>query len=138
MAIKKYWKWIAAALLVLVLMWSSKPMVFLRVRMDAPKLTAMAEDILEAGTAEGFAYRDHRIQYEFRDVVEVQTGGWGLVPASTYVGFYYSPTDEPLNLMSDEALTSEGRAWTWQQQGGDNRFQTERITEHWFWFEERY
>ena len=81
---------------------------------------------------EGVFPGEHRI-------VQFFSGGFGLAPASTYCGFYYSEDGVPAAYQNvDVPLTPAGEdAWRWSD-GTDNGGMTRRITEHWFsyraWF----
>ena len=66
--------------------------------------------------------------------LEIHTGAFGIAPASTYSGVYYSPTDEPMSMDSGAALQEEAEGWSWRG-AGDNRGYTCRICENWFYFE---
>ena len=67
------------------------------------------------------------------------SGGFGLAPASTYCGFYYSEDGVPAAYQNvDVPLTPAGEdRWRWSD-GTDNGGVTRRITGHWFsyraWF----
>ena len=81
---------------------------------------------------EGVFPGEHRI-------VQFFSSGFGLVPSSTYCGFYYSEDGVPAAYQNvDVPLTPAGEdAWRWSD-GTDNGGMTRRITEHWFsyraWF----
>lgn len=66
--------------------------------------------------------------------LEIHTGAFGIAPASTYSGLYYSPTDEPMAFDSGAALQEEEEGWSWHGVG-DNRGMTCRICKNWFYFE---
>ena len=71
-------------------------------------------------------------------MVEFFTGGWGLVPSSTYKGFYYS-ADNTHKLFSaayteTTAMEVDGDFASWND-GTDNHGTSIRIMENWFWFE---
>jgi len=73
--------------------------------------------------------------YPEAGMVEFHTGGSGLVPDSTYEGFYYSAEDchipfQNANFPIDVNIDS-GR-WTGE---GDNCGTSRRIREKWFWFQ---
>ncbi len=75
--------------------------------------------------------------------VEFYCGGSGLVPSSSYYGFYYSPDDLPLavDVTVTENLRPEGNGFGWKQSGGldgDNWYYTERIMENWYYYESHY
>ena len=54
---------------------------------------------------------------------------------STYYGCYFSPDDVPLAFQNTDAeLTQSGHdSWQWYAQG-DNRGETSRITDRWYYF----
>ena len=60
----------------------------------------------------------------------------GLVSASSYYGCYYSWDDVPLAFQNgNEKLVQHGHAyWKWQGKG-DNRGATQKILDHWYYFE---
>ena len=72
--------------------------------------------------------------------VEFYCGGSGLVPNSSYYGFYYSPDDLPLavDVTRTENLKAEGNGFGWEEPGGDNWYYTERIMENWYYYESHY
>ena len=75
--------------------------------------------------------------------VEFYCGGSGLVPNSSYYGFYYSPDDLPLavDVTRTENLKAEGNGFGWKEPGGlggDNWYYTERIMENWYYYESHY
>ena len=81
---------------------------------------------------EGVFPGEHRI-------VQFFSGGFGLAPASTYCGFYYSEDGVPAAYQNvDVPLTPAGEnRWRWSDVT-DNGGVTRRITGHWFsyraWF----
>lgn len=66
--------------------------------------------------------------------LEFHTGAFGIAPASTYSGLYYSPTDEPIAFDTGAALLEDADGWHWRG-AGDNRGMTRRICQNWFYFE---
>ena len=72
--------------------------------------------------------------------VEFYCGGAGLVPSSSYYGFYYSPMDVPIavDITETENLTSKDDGWGWKEPNGDNIYYTERIMECWYYYESHY
>lgn len=74
--------------------------------------------------------------YPHTGMVEFQTSVFGLVPSSTYSGFYYSPEDVPLGFQSTQVdFVESGGGWLWEEPEGDNRQYTEKIADHWYWYE---
>ena len=68
--------------------------------------------------------------------IEFQTSAFGLAPSSSYPGFYYAPSGEPMGYQGVEvAFEENGSGWSWEEPEGDNRQYTEQITGNWYWFE---
>lgn len=69
-------------------------------------------------------------------IVQFETGGKGLVPSSTYYGFYYSKMNIPVSFDNSnfELEQISDDKWCWQDVG-DNYGITIRIRENWFYFE---
>lgn len=69
-------------------------------------------------------------------IVQFETGGKGLVPSSTYYGFYYSKINIPVSFDNSnfELEQINDDKWKWQDVG-DNYGITIRIRENWFYFE---
>ena len=110
------------------------------VEQNSEELTQMAEEILAAQDAEGKHYKGvEKITYWDNDgtiFLEFFCRGFGIVPSSSYKGFYYSPDDIPLGYQgADIPLTPSGRGWRWEEADGDNRYFTEQIRAHWFYYE---
>ncbi len=64
----------------------------------------------------------------------------GIAPAGFEAGFYYSPDDEPILIgwgLSPEPaeLTEDGEGYSWTD-GTDNSYYTERICEHFYYYQE--
>lgn len=76
--------------------------------------------------------------YEDRDniVVQFETGGKGLVPESTYYGFYYSKNNLPFVFDNFDIPLEKvnNNQWKWQD-NSDNHGLTTKIRENWFYFE---
>ena len=73
------------------------------------------------------------------NMVEFSKNRWGsgIVPASTYRGFYYSPENVPIGFQG-AALKFRPDKNGWKSEpypGSSIREYTERITDHWFWYE---
>ena len=70
------------------------------------------------------------------DMVEFSCWSKGLVPSSTYIGFYYSENDEPIPFQGVmQELEESGKGWAWQQPESDNHGYTEKIMDKWYYFE---
>ena len=70
--------------------------------------------------------------------IDFSCGGWGIVPEGGYTGFYFSPDDQPFDIMhfTDGLLTPYEGGWFWEaDEGSDNTFRTRRVTEGFFWYE---
>lgn len=62
--------------------------------------------------------------------------GFGIVPSSIYYGFCYVAEDKPIGFQgTDVKLTKSGSGWAWQEPSGDNYCYTEKITDHWYYYE---
>ena len=64
--------------------------------------------------------------------IDFSCGGWGIVPEGGYTGFYFSPDDQPFDIMhfTDGLLTPYEGGWFWEaDEGSDNTFRTRRVTE---------
>ncbi|MBR4331536.1 MAG: hypothetical protein IKP72_02555 [Clostridia bacterium] len=74
------------------------------------------------------------------DYYEFYCGGAGIVPASSYYGFYYSPQDAPLavDATQTENLSPVQGGYGWRETKGDNSYYTERIMENWYYYESHY
>ena len=132
---------IAVIALLIVFLWNAsgpflmnQTMITGYVKLHAEELEATAQ---EAGYA---AQKDGPIQiskYANRpDMVEFSCWGKGLVPSSTYIGFYYSENDEPIPFQGVmQELVESGRGWVWQQPESDNHGYTEKIMDNWYYFE---
>ena len=61
-------------------------------------------------------------------MVEFCTGSFGLIPSTTYKGFYYSEDDEPHGFQDVPVeFVKSGNGWSWAESEGDNTQYTERI-----------
>ena len=69
-------------------------------------------------------------------IVEFMTAGRGLVPSSTYIGFYYSEDDVPASFQNgtEELKQIEKNEWEWIG-NGDNHGKTTKIRKKWYYFE---
>lgn len=83
------------------------------------------------------SYRGWDVAY-WRDsgVAEFIVKRWGIVPDAAYQGFYFSPEDRPIGFQSSDIdLVTTEDGWFWEEKGGDNWQQIERIVERWYWVE---
>lgn len=72
------------------------------------------------------------------DHVDFSCGGTGIGSATSYVGFYYSPNDE-LNAIwcappSAQLLTPNKNGFEWKETNGDNRYYTQHICGHFYYY----
>ncbi len=125
-----------------VLFIKSEGFVFWLVEHDQENLTSMANVIIESGEEEpGHSWYFRDIDYhDSTHMVEFTTSYWGIAPSGVRKGFYYSPENIPLGYDYGGELVSflpyeEG--WLWEEEDGNNTIYTERIVNHWFWFEMR-
>ena len=65
--------------------------------------------------------------------------GAGVGSGTSYVGFYYSSNDDMTAVWcapsSVNSLTASGNGFEWQEQNGDNRYYTEHICGHFYYYE---
>lgn len=85
------------------------------------------------------SYKGVEVEQVFKgknDIVQFYYGGVGIVPASKYYGFYYSPDDEPVAYQNVNCkLTSiSDDEWEWSD-GTDNGGRTKRIMKNWYYYE---
>lgn len=111
----------------------AKARVFAYVQSHEAELTEYVQSAPEAaGSYNGWAVDS----FPESGMVQFTTSGLGLVPSSSYMGFYYSPDDVPLAFQStDQELVPDSTGWSWSDASGDNHGRTERISPRWFWFE---
>lgn len=68
--------------------------------------------------------------------IEFFSKGYGIVSSSIYKGFYYVSDDKPRGFQGHSSkLVPEGKGWKWEQAGGDNWDYTEKIADHWYYYE---
>lgn len=140
---KRKWVWfllcgvaITGILCVVILQkGSTKSEIFDYVQGNQADLERFAVELIRVNGKDA-KYRNWPVAY-YEDVrtVEFLTKGSGLGPVTTYEGFYYSENDVPVGFQGVELdFIQDGDGWIWREPNGDNCNQTERITEHWFWF----
>lgn len=140
---KRKWVWfllcgvaITGILCVVILQkGSTKSEIFDYVQGNQADLERFAVELIRVNGKDA-KYRNWPVAY-YEDVrtVEFLTKGSGLGPVTTYEGFYYSENDVPVGFQGVELdFIQDGDGWIWREANGDNCDQTERITEHWFWF----
>lgn len=101
------------------------------------ELENAVQEILDTGKVEGIVIPGVRnISYWVGEhpIIEFTTSSFGIVPASTYQGFYYSVDGVPASFQnSGEKLRKNGHIWEWKG-NGDNKGTTKNIEENWFVF----
>lgn len=119
----------------------SKELIYLLVAHDQENLTAMANAIMESGVESPehpWYFRDIDY-YDSIQMVEFTTSDWGIVPSGVRKGFYYSPQNIPLGYHYGEvSFLPYEEGWLWEEENGNNTIYTEKIVDHWFWFEFRW
>ena len=83
------------------------------------------------------AYNGWQIScYPAVGMVEFITKGTGVGSSTAYEGFYYSEDDRPIGFQGTKAgFVPDNTGWSWEEEKGDNRKRTEKITAHWYWFQ---
>ena len=140
---KRVWLWVLLPLalcLMVLLTWnrSSQPGISLFVTLHQNDLEKIAADHL-SGLQTAERYRGVVVEGVFpgqHPTVQFSSGGFGLVPSTTYSGFYYSEDGIPAAFQNvDMELVPTGNdEWTWTD-GTDNGGVTRRISEHWFTYQ---
>lgn len=108
----------------------------LYVRLNNEKLTSYTGELLEAATQTDTRYGLWDVNiYHDEQMVEFRTGGFGLVPNTTYCGFYYSADNvhKPFQA-ADVTMEINGTEAVWTD-GTDNHGKSVLITDNWFWYE---
>lgn len=68
--------------------------------------------------------------------VEYSCGGHGFGSATSYWGFYYSADDDMNRIWcAGQPLVPEGNGFLYRQEDGDNRYYTEWIMDHFYYYE---
>lgn len=74
-----------------------------------------------------------------KELIDFYCGGAGFGSATSYVGFYYSPEDNMTAIWcapeSSAPLLPCGNGFEWLQTDGDNRYYTENIRGHFYYYE---
>ena len=98
---------------------------------------------IEKGEAESFENRDVvKSVYESERYIEFSCGGSGIAPSGTYVGFCYTP-DGKMAVIGEspsfvENLLPCGDGFEWRETDGDNRYYTEQICGHFWYYEQSF
>ena len=103
------------------------------------ELTNYARKVIEEHPMEPLEWNGWKVYYYSDGMVEFCTSSFGLVPSTTYKGFYYSEDDEPHGFQNVpvEFVKSE-TGWSGAESEGDNTQYTERIATHWYWYEAKF
>ncbi|MDO4286322.1 MAG: hypothetical protein Q4C40_01195 [Eubacteriales bacterium] len=143
---RKNVKWIAVMVIIFILLViavasfvSGKSASIRRfVNSNSVELTQYAQNMIKTGSnGECETYGDYEVTYwADTGMVEFVLRKHGMGSASVYEGFYYSPNDTPLGFQGNQVdFTISDSGWTWEESNGDNWEYTEKILEHWYWFE---
>ena len=72
-------------------------------------------------------------------VVDFSCGGAGVGSGTSYVGFFYTAADDMAAVWcapySEASLEPSGSGFAWQEENGDNRYYTEHICGHFYYYE---
>ncbi len=77
-------------------------------------------------------------------MIDFYCGGKGVGSATSYYGFYYSESDEPIGafagvgLIGNFELTPDGRGYSYREENSDNIYYTEKITEKFYYYESHF
>ncbi len=75
----------------------------------------------------------------YQNYVDFQCGATGIVPSSSYYGFFYSPYNDPAVILGSghtvDEFTQEGDGFIWNEPEGDNEFYVEKLAECFFYYE---
>lgn len=73
------------------------------------------------------------------DHIEFYCGGAGFGSQTAYCGFYYTDDDDMHAVWcappAGTPLTGMGQGFSWQEEVGDNRYYTEHICGHFYYYE---
>jgi hypothetical protein len=143
-AVKKWKKLIISAALIILAIcavtYISNPERRVKnfVNHNSEELKLIAEAYLNSDTTIK-TYKGVEIEQVFRGthhIVQFYYSGIGIIPASKYYGFYYSPDDIPTAYQNvKQSLTAvSDKEWKWSD-GTDNGGRTIKITKNWFYYE---
>lgn len=130
---------LAVFVLVIVLFqFNHKSAIIRFVENHSDELMRYAEDMIQTGSnGESEIYGDYEMTYwADTGMVEFVARKTGIGASSVYEGFYYSLNDMPLGFQGNQVdFTVSDSGWTWKESIGDNWEYTEKIQNHWYWFE---
>ena len=114
------------------------------VKQNAASLELVAQTALQQGSGRGLTVSGvNRIDCwrnsgSDTGMVEFPCRYTGFGPAATFKGFYYAADDMPRSFQgANMPLYPDGDGWRWQENAGDNRGYTEKICDHWYYYEAR-
>ena len=85
------------------------------------ELTNYARKVIEEHPMGPLEWNGWKVYYYADDMVEFCTGSFGLIPSTTYKGFYYSEDDEPHGFQDVPVeFVKSGNGWSWAESEGDN------------------
>jgi len=102
------------------------------------ELVTIADAYLNSDTTTK-KYKGVKVEQVFsgnHDIVQFYYCGVGIVPASTYYGFYYSPDDVPAAYQNTNSILTavSDNEWEWSD-GTDNGGRTIKILKDWYYYE---
>lgn len=133
---KRFFIIFAAAVCVFVVFRDSKSNVAYYVKNNQNKLESFVENVIETNDlSTKTTYNGWDVFYRKEaNMVEFITFAFGIAPSSTYKGFYYSPNDTPLGFQGvNLTFTKNDTGWVYND--GNNIEYTEKVMDHWYWFE---
>ena len=135
---KKKWPWILLCVILLagLAVFFLRPVTKTAISSYVQRHLQDLESFVAGESSGGDEYNGWSVSRNAKTgMVQFDVGGFGLVPSSSYWGFYYSPGDEPMGFDGAEVeFTESGKGWLWQEEKGDNRNYTEKITDNWYYF----
>ncbi len=147
---KKHWKGILAAIVILMLLalmvlfgalgTFSVTHAKLIYSINPEQFESVAEQVLKQGSAEGIkppgGVKDVDLYDSHSGCVDFYMGGFGLVPSTTYWGVIYTTEDTPVGWGGmDVDYTWDGEGWYWQEENGDNTCSVTKLDDHWYLYE---
>ena len=128
-------RWIAAALLLMLLQSCAFPSAAQRIRCYAPLIRLNETELLAAAKQGSTSLPEVDRIAAWGNAAVFSMDAFGLVPSGTEWGFYFSPEDEPLPIpfAQDTPLAPSGEDWAYAEYG-DNRGYTQRIRPCWYYF----
>ena len=106
---------------------------------NGKQLKTMCDEFLEEGGMFKDSFSHVQVDGIFGNdtkIVQFYFSGKGLVPSSTYYGFYYSPNDVPVPYANEDyPLTEKNQnKWIWNGEG-DNGGVIKKIRDNWYYYE---